>query len=207
MKGSSSVLKGSGRAQYKPAPTSCSHHHQVGLGTSRRRDSTRPLETQQWKWWPSWHELQAHYLHELGFLASFTLAIGCLIFWVSGLLALPGIYNHLSQAVLWGLYWPAYLVGGTLFVVSSGLYIIESQEKWYRPAPHALGWWIGVWNMTGSVGWTLSAGYGFCTASWCSYQSALSLLWASLAFLIGSLLTWYEALGKYPMLTDKRLLG
>lgn len=31
------------------------------------------------------------------------------------------------------------------------------------------------------------------------YQSELSLTWASIAYTIGSLLLWYEALDKYPV--------
>ena len=51
----------------------------------------------------------------------------------------------------------------------------------------------------GAVGWTLSASFGYCSASWCSYQSDLSLFWASVAYTIGSVLLWYEALDKYPV--------
>lgn len=89
---------------------------------------------------------------EIGFLGSFTEAVGATIFYVSGIMALPGIYNKISTPVLWGTYWLAYLVGGILFIVSSALYMLETQKKWYQPAPTVLGWWIGVWNMVGSVG-------------------------------------------------------
>lgn len=41
--------------------------------------------------------------------------------------------------------------------------------------------------------------FGYCSAGWCEFQSHLSLLWASVAFLTGSLLLWYEALDKYPV--------
>lgn len=118
---------------------------------------------------------------------------------VSGIMALPGIYNNISTPVLWGTYWLAYLVGGILFTVSSALYVLETQKKWYLPAPKVLGWWIGILNLIGSVGWTLSASFGYCSPSWCAYQSNLSTLWASFAFLFGSLLLWYEALDKYPV--------
>ena len=80
--------------------------------------------------WPTWHELTTHYFHEIGFLASFILAIGATIFYISGILALPGVYNHLPQGVLYGIYWLSYLVGGILFVVSGVLYMFETQKKW-----------------------------------------------------------------------------
>ncbi|KAI6824839.1 hypothetical protein KC332_g8325 [Hortaea werneckii] len=186
------------KQRLRPDPGQCSHHHQVGFRTAAA-GVPRPSGQRRWQWLPSWDELRHHYIFEIGFLASFTLAIGTFVFWVSGLLALPGIYNHLSQGVLQGIYWLTYLVGGVLFVISSLLYMLETQEKWYLPAPHALGWWIGAFNMIGSVGWTLSAAFGYCTTSWCGYQGDLSLLWASIAYLIGSVLLWYEAMEKYPV--------
>ena len=67
-------------------------------------------------------------------------------------MALPGIYNNISTPVLWGTYWLAFLVGGVLFVVSSAFYMLETQKTWWKPAPTVLGWWVGVFNMIGSVG-------------------------------------------------------
>lgn len=179
--------------------TACDHHHGKGI---HRQDALRlqhPETNRKWEWFPSWQEFRHHYIYEIGFMASFILAIGAVIFYISGIMALPWIYDACSQGVLYGVYWLAYLVGGILFVVSSGLYMLETQPTWYTPAPRVLGWWIGVWNMIGSIGWTLSASLGYCTAHWCEYQSDLSLLWASVSFLIGSLLLWYESLDKYPV--------
>ncbi|KAI7112545.1 hypothetical protein KC352_g35356, partial [Hortaea werneckii] len=116
------------KQRLRPDPEQCSHHHQVGFRTAAA-GVPRPSDQRRWQWLPSWDELRHHYIFEIGFLASFTLAIGTFVFWVSGLLALPGIYNHLSQGVLQGIYWLTYLVGGVLFVISSLLYMLETQEK------------------------------------------------------------------------------
>ncbi|KAK3719307.1 hypothetical protein LTR37_004526 [Vermiconidia calcicola] len=177
----------------------CEHHHLHGLHKKSAVQMQHPGAGRTWEWWPTWHELTTHYFHEIGFLASIALSIGSTIFYISGIMALPGIYDSLSQAVLWGVYWLAYLSGSIFFLVSSVLYMLETQPKWYKPAPQLLGWWIGVFNGIGAVGWTLSASLGYCSASWCEYQGELSLLWASIAYLIGSLLLWYEALEKYPV--------
>ena len=175
----------------------CNHHHQQGLHKVESVHLQHPSAGRKWEWVPTWHELTTHYFHETGFLASFILAIGAVIFYVSGIMAIPQIYNNVSQGALYGTYWFAYLFGGVLFVISSVLYILEVQKNWYTPAPRLIGWWIGVWNTIGSVGWVVSAAFGYCSASWCEYQSDLSLIWASVAFLIGSLLLWYESLDKY----------
>ena len=115
-------------------------------------------------------------------------------------MSLPQIYDNLDQKTMRGTYWLAYLVGAFHFVTSSVLYMLETQRKWWQPNPRSLGWWIGFWNLVGSVGWTLSASFGgYCERDWCPMQGHLSLTWASVAFLTGSLLLWYEALEKYPV--------
>ena len=178
------------------APHWCKHHHQRGR---RGEPLLRPAPGRRWSWWPSWHELRTHYIHEIGFVASAAMSIGATIFYICGICSLPGIYSNMSLGVARGIYWLTYLVGGILFIISSALYLLETQPNWYTPAPHLLGWHIGVWNMIGSVGWTLAASFGYCTASWCAYQSELTLTWASAAFTIGSALLWYEALDKYSV--------
>lgn len=159
----------------------------------------QPAPSQDWKWWTSWHEFRTHYVREIGFNANFVLFVGASIFWVTGLLALPGIYSNLPQGVLWGIYWLTYLVGGVCFIVSSLLYMLEAQEKWFKPAPKAVGWWVGVWNMVGSVGWTWAAALGYCSKHWCEYESELALVWAATSFFIASALLVYEAVEKWPV--------
>lgn len=188
-----------------PNPHKCAHHHRDKHNLVKDPASSGPSSSnRRWEWWPTWTELWTHYFHELGFVANFSLFVGATVFYVSGVLDIPGVYDHLPQGVLWGVYWLTYLVGGVIFVVASALYMLEVQPNWYTPAPHLLGWHIGVWNLIGSIGWTLSASLGYCSASWCSYQSNLSLLWASTAYMIGSVLLWYEALDKYPVERRKR---
>lgn len=50
-----------------------------------------------------------------------------------------------------------------------------------------------VWNFVGGVGFTLSGIFGFYKAQWGMYQSALSTFWGGWAFLIGSVVQWYES--------------
>lgn len=183
----------------KVDPENCRHHHGRG---SRKQRPQRAQPEQKWRWYPSWHEVKTHYIHEIGFVANMILSFGATLFCVTGICSLPGIYPNMSLPVAWGTYWLAYLIGGVLFAVASVFYMLETQTAWYKPAPHLLGWHIGLWNLVGSVGWTLDASFGYCTDSWCSFESDLTLIWASTAFFIGSVLQWYEALEKYPI--DKK---
>ncbi|KAH8175782.1 Endo-polygalacturonase PG1 [Sarocladium implicatum] len=203
---------GGGDLEAEPDLNDCKHHHQQQRhGKTVVQDGDGNQTSHVWQWYPSWNDLRTHYMHEIGFLASFYLSIGATIFYISGIMAITPIYDRLSPSILYGLYYMAYLVGAVFFVFSSALYILETQAKWYLPAPQLLGWHIGVWNMVGSVGWTLAAAFGYCAEAkgrdggWCAYQSQLSLVWASVGFTIGSALLWYEAVNKYSVETSKRL--
>ncbi|KAK5736449.1 hypothetical protein LTR17_007445 [Elasticomyces elasticus] len=113
---------------------------------------------------------------------------------------LPGILDSLNAWQTNAAYWIPQIVAAACFLVASIMFTLETQEKWWKPEPKVLGWWIGVWSIIGSVGFELCAGFGPAGAnsSWCAYQSSLSSMWGSGAYLIGSMLQWYEAVNKHP---------
>jgi len=137
--------------------------------------------------------------------------------WISGFTALPPIYNRLTTvAAQNGAYWLPQVIGGTGFIVSGTLFMLETQQKWYLPAYNVLGWHIGVWNLIGvricilgflshaderkGIGFTLCGALGFGAAnSGCVYQGSLATFWGSWCFLIGSAIQWFEALDKHPV--------
>lgn len=165
-----------------------------------RINNVNTFGEREWQWFPTWYDLKTHYIFEIGFLASFTMSLGATIFYITGILALPGI--HLSKEVKQGIYFFPYLLGGILFWLSSALYILETQPNWYTPQPFQIGWHIGFFNMLGGIGWTLAASFGYCSPNWCEYQSQLSLIWASCAFSFGAALQWYESLDKYVFVIE-----
>ncbi|KIJ41315.1 hypothetical protein M422DRAFT_255823 [Sphaerobolus stellatus SS14] len=71
--------------------------------------------------------------------------------------------------------------------------MLEAQRKWYIPAPLSLGWHSGFWNLIGGIGFAACGAFGISTRHWAQYQSTLCTFWGSWAFLIGSLIQWYEA--------------
>src|ERR1700761_1889852 len=89
-------------ATMKPDSKYCDHHHTSGVHKRSTLHMQHPDTGRKWEWWPTWKELTEHYFHEIGFLASFILAVGATIFYVSGILALPGVYSHLSLGVQQG---------------------------------------------------------------------------------------------------------
>lgn len=167
----------------------CVHHQQnrrnfVGKSAAATLPEIKPKDERTkdgstWQWFPSWHALKTHYLHELGFLASTAQFVGATIFGIAGFTALPGVNNHLSpQGVMNGVYWIPQVVGGSGFIVSSTLYMLETQKKWYLPAFHLLGWHVGFWNLIGALGFTLSGALGMAYGnSGAQYEAALATFW------------------------------
>ncbi|KAF7552374.1 hypothetical protein G7046_g7424 [Stylonectria norvegica] len=166
-------------------------------------DSTKVNRT--WSWWPTWYELKSHYFRDIGFLACFSQMIGATIFWIAGITSLPPILNSLSTKGQNGAYWAPQGVGGTGFIVSSALFMLEVQPKWYIPAPGVLGWHIGFWNFIGALGFTLCGALGFgASHPAVEYALALSTFIGSWAFLIGSVIQWFESLDKYPIWVSEK---
>jgi hypothetical protein len=195
----------------RPSRSHCTHHHTnkrnlVGSAASTTKSNDKD-STKSWVWWPSTHDLKTHYLRSLGFLASLSQLLGASIFWIAGLTALPGIYNHLtpSRPLLIVFYWLPQIIGGLGFIISGTLFMLETQSKWYKPAFGTLGWWIGLWNLVGGVGFTICPCFGLDESSWAQYQAGLSTFWGSWAFLVGSGVQWYESLEKFPVEKEKSM--
>ncbi|KAB2577081.1 putative integral membrane protein [Lasiodiplodia theobromae] len=175
----------------------CDHHH------SNRKilveSATHPGGPRKWQWAPSWKDLRTHYFRELGFLASLIQLVSATVFWIAGFTSLPGIYDHMSTGLRDGVYWTPQILGGLGFILSGTLFMVETQVTWWKPAPSVLGWHIGFWNLIGGIGFTLCPAFGYDPSSWAQYQAACSTFWGSWAFLIGSIIQWYESLDKYPV--------
>jgi len=195
--------EGDVRVELRPSKSHCTHHHNKrhAVRTRQIAEAKPALEPQErsWVWWPSNEELRTHYIHNLGFIASMSQLLGATIFWIAGLTALPGIYDQMSQTLTIILYWTTQVVGGIGFIISGALFMIETQSKWWKPAPRTLGWWVAAWNLIGGIGFTLCPAFGYDPRSWAQYQASLSTFWGSWAFMIGSTLQWYESLEKYPV--------
>jgi hypothetical protein len=215
------------RLRFVPAPQECQHHHRnrsnlVGKSAKRpaadddegasgkaaadaaaddARNNSGGSGGRSWAWMVGWAELRSHYARELGFLACVAQLFGATVFWIAGFTALPGIMNVLQRNVhlLNGVFWVPQVVGGSGFVVSGVLFMLETQERWWKPALGVLGWHIGLWNLIGGIGFTLCPIFGFYTSEALVYQSALATFWGSWAFLIGSAIQLYESLQKNPV--------
>jgi len=153
--------------------------------------SEKPIR--KWKWFSS----DRRYWHEMGFLAAFFQLCAASIFWISGFTAIPTIQSAImsSTGLLDGLFWTPQVVGGLGFVISAFFIMLEVQKKWYKLVPLNLGWQVGFWNLIGAIGFTLCGALGYAAEinPGTDYQSSLSTFWGGWAFLIGSVVQWYES--------------
>lgn len=165
----------------KPSATTIIHNNPPSppTGASSTSASASSPPTKSWQWFPSRQALRTHYLHELGFLAGACQLFGATVFGISGITALPGILDHLEpQWVLNVAYWIPQVIGGSGFIVSSSLYMLETQRKWYIPAPNLLGWHVAFWNLIGAIGFTLCGALGMAYGnSGAQFQAGLATFW------------------------------
>ncbi|CAK7208751.1 hypothetical protein SBRCBS47491_000197 [Sporothrix bragantina] len=175
-------------------------HTTTAASTSTDSSRIHP-QRRNWVWWPSWQEMRTVYAREMGFWACAIQLFGATVFWISGFTGIPPIANRLSTAATNGAFWVPQVVGGWGFIISSVMFMLETQRKWYLPAPQLLGWHIGFWNLVGAIGFTLcgALGFGAATNDAVSYASSMSTFVGSWAFLIGSIIQWYESLDKHPI--------
>ncbi|EPS97109.1 hypothetical protein FOMPIDRAFT_1032103 [Fomitopsis schrenkii] len=156
------------------------------FGLRRRQVDFRWFGTASWR--------------ELGFLASVFQLLAASVFWVSTITGLPGVIPSLLTnppvAITDVFFWTPQVVGGTGFIISSLLLMVECQRKWWLPNLRSLGWYIGAWNLIGAVGFTLCGALGYASfpSSKANYQSVLATFWGSWGFLIGSVVQLYETL-------------
>jgi len=138
--------------------------------------------------------------HDLGFLACFVQMFAASIFWISTITGIPHVIPNLATsppvAIADVFFWTPQVIGGTGFIISSTLLMLEVQTKWWKPNLKSLGWHIAVWNLVGAFGFTLcgALGYAAISSTKANYQSVLSTFWGSFAFEIGSVIQFWETL-------------
>jgi len=143
----------------------------------------------------SWYSLDRKRWRDLGFVAAVIQYAAATIFWIAGWTGLPVIFNSIQSntGLTNGVFWSPQVIGGSGFVISGGLLMLETQKKWYKLELTSLGWHVGFWNLLGGLGFTLCPIFGYSMRHWRLYQSALSTFWGGWAFLLGSVAQWYEA--------------
>ncbi|KAE9983178.1 hypothetical protein EG327_005589 [Venturia inaequalis] len=109
-------------------------------------------EYMTWRWWPTWRALISYHIKDMGYIACVIQLFGVTLYAICGVIGLPGILSNFTWPQLLGGYWIPQVVAAVCFLVASILFTLITQEKWYRPLPHRIAWWIGFWATAGSIG-------------------------------------------------------
>ncbi|KAK9909342.1 hypothetical protein WJX75_000763 [Coccomyxa subellipsoidea] len=147
---------------------------------------------QRWRWWGTkWNNL--------GYWGSFITFLGATIFWISTIVGVPNVLPDESvHYVEWDiLFWLTQVLGSCCFIASSLIFMLETQQSWWRIQPLNLGWQVGFWNLIGGLGFWLSGFFGFWAYPAGTHQkwgTCLSTFWGAWAFLLGSYIQLYEML-------------
>ena len=156
---------------------SCNHHHDTcqvlsgqskswllqdldGAGIDKTRHLTSSAETVKapWRWFPAAHELRSHMIYDIGFMTSCVLLSSSFVYSTAAIAALA---TTATTGVVARYIRIPQMVAAVGFTVSSALFALETQSAWLRPEPKAIGWHLSVWNTIGSLGFLLTAIFGF----------------------------------------------
>lgn len=157
------------------------------------RGSRTTKEQGDWRWiGTDWHSL--------GFIASVVQLIAATVFWMSVIVGLPGVLQQSQTTLNYVLFWAPQVVGGSGFIISSMIIMLEEQPHWWKPQFFRMGWQVGFWNWIGGIGFTLSGIFGFWYAAnkYQKWGTAFSSFWGGWAFLIGSYIQLLEAINPHP---------
>ncbi len=86
-------------------------------------------------------------------------------------------------------------IASVLFVVSSYMKLVEAVHAWWAVKPQSLGWWEGVCNVAGSLGFLTASVAGF----WSTDRLTVEIVGVYLWYFVGSIFFW---LGSYAKVVD-----
>ena len=105
-----------------------------------------------WRWWPTWEAFKTYHIKEMGYVACVIQLFGATLYGICGVISLPGILSSLNTGQTIGGYWVVQTVASICFLTAGIMFTLVTQEKWNKPVPRRIAWWIGVWATIGSIG-------------------------------------------------------
>lgn len=144
--------------------------------------------------WPNTPQLRTIFFKDLCFIAALIQSLGTFIFMFAIITAFPGVLDLTSTSLLYYANLLPATLGGVLFITASAMQMITTQRNWYTPCPGMVEWWVGFWNVLGSVGFTLAGALFYLGTEGGAVQASAASLWGSCAFMIGGGLQWFVAM-------------
>jgi hypothetical protein len=121
------------------------------MDTRQDEPITPKIEPAKFHWW-GWRP------RELSYMATFIMFVGGLLFKLCYVFGVCKWMNWVEVDILINV--PG-LIGALCFLLSSYLYVVEVVHKPWGVQLHSIAWWIAFTCLLGSLGYTISALYGF----------------------------------------------
>ncbi|MBK1619222.1 hypothetical protein CKO42_12405 [Lamprobacter modestohalophilus] len=127
-----------------------------------------------------------------GYWLNLAQLLGATIFFVPCVVGALLATHPAIDAFTW--YWLPQMIGATWFVIAAWMAMREVQPSVLRPAWDRLGWWSGLFNLLGAIGFFLCAWFGFKSDFQDPMLSNRSTFIGSCCFLIASYLMLLEVI-------------
>ncbi|KAH8777701.1 hypothetical protein F5883DRAFT_409074 [Diaporthe sp. PMI_573] len=151
------------------------------------------LSSPSWVWLPSWSVLKDA-LKTTPFQSGAMQLVAGSVLTTSVVFGFPGVLAPDDILGLSTFVFTPLLIGGGIFTISNIMLLLFAQERWYKPRFGTAAWQASLWNVIASIlfaitgvlllgGYVLAGSVASFTGSW--------------AFLIGSVIQWYDMMAFY----------
>lgn len=151
------------------------------------------LSSASWVWLPSW-SIFKDALKTTPFQSGAMQLVAGSVLTTSVVFGFPGVLAPDDLFGLSAFVFTPLLIGGGIFTVSNIMLLLFVQERWYKPRFGAAAWQASMWNVVASI---LFAITGVLFLSGDTLGGSVASFIGSWAFLIGSVVQWYDMMAFY----------
>lgn len=151
------------------------------------------LSSPSWVWLPNWHILRDA-LKTTPFQSGAMQLVAGSVLTASVVFGFPGVLAPDDIVGLSTFVFTPLLIGGGIFTISNIMLLLFVQERWYKPRFGTAAWQASMWNVIASV---LFAITGVLFLSGDILGGSVASFIGSWAFLIGSVIQWYDMMAFY----------
>lgn len=151
------------------------------------------LSSPSWVWLPSWGILKDA-LKTTPFQSGAMQLVAGSVLTTSVVFGFPGVLAPDDLVGLSTFVFTPLLIGGGIFTISNIMLLLFAQERWYKPRFGSAAWQASLWNVIASI---LFAITGILLLSGDTLGGSVASFIGSWAFLIGSVVQWYDMMAFY----------
>ncbi|KAI7773611.1 hypothetical protein LA080_010238 [Diaporthe eres] len=151
------------------------------------------LSSPSWVWLPSWGMLKDA-LKTTPFQSGAMQLVAGSVLTTSVVFGFPGVLAPDDLVGLSTFVFTPLLIGGGIFTISNMMPLLFAQERWYKPRFGSAAWQASLWNVIASI---LFAVAGVLFLSGDTLGGSVASFVGSWAFLIGSVVQWYDMMAFY----------